>query len=278
MKLAVVIVMAQLIGSLQGVPGTARDEAITQVSGLPDAAVWAMLDSANWRGRDAAITGLEEAVPPRMHLLLEIGRKHPKLATRRTAMRAIGRTDIAGYCDSLSSFLGQDSDSVVLDAMVGRTDCQNVVVDPYLDDPDDDVRRRAYQLLVSMNQPRALAEAESALGDSHYGVRQLASAFLKQSGDDAIPLLKAAMKDTSRLRRSTALMTLGEVGEVGRVVLANSFGTSEWYDRVIAADGLGRIGGAQAVDSIELQILVETHPLVLVSLKRARTQALRERP
>lgn len=278
MKLAVVVAMAQLISSLQGVPGTARDEAIAQVSGLLDAAAWAVLDSANWRGRDAAITGMEEAVPPRMTLLLEIGRKHQKIATRRTAIRAIGRTGIAGYCDSLSSFLGQGSDSVVLDAMVGRKDCQNVVVDPYLEDPDDDVRRRAFQLLVSMNQPRALAESESALGDNHYGVRQVASGFLRQSGDDAIPVLRAAMKDTSRLRRSTALMTLGEIGEAGRAVLAKSFGTSEWYDRIIAADGLGRIGGAQALDSIESQILVETHPLVLVSLKRARTQALGERP
>lgn len=278
MSLVVVVAMAQLISSLQGVPGTARDEAIAQVSGLLDAAAWAVLDSANWRGRDAAITGMEEAVPPRMTLLLEIGRKHQKIATRRTAIRAIGRTGIAGYCDSLSSFLGQGSDSVVLDAMVGRKDCQNVVVDPYLEDPDDDIRRRAFQLLVSMNQPRALAESESALGDNHYGVRHVASGFLRQSGDDAIPVLRAAMKDTSRLRRSTALMTLGEIGEAGRAVLAKSFGTFEWYDRIIAADGLGRIGGAQAVDSIESQILVETHPLVLVSLKRARTQALGERP
>ena len=278
MKLAVVVAMAQLISSLQGLPGTARDEAIAQVSGLQDAAIWAVLDSANWRGRDAAITGMEEAVPPRMTLLLEIGRKHLKLATRRTAIRAIGRTGVAGYCDSLSSFLGQGSDSVILDAMVGRKDCQKSIVDPYLDDPDDDVRRRAFQLLVSTDPPGALAKSKSALGDNYFGVRQVASGFLRQSGQEAIPVLKAAMADTSRLRRSTALMTLGEIGHDGRAVLARSFGSSEWYDRIIAADGLGRIGGSQAVDSIVSQILVETHPLVLVSLKRARTQALRERP
>jgi HEAT repeat protein len=213
-----------------------------------------------------------------MTLLLEIGRKHLKLATRRTAIRAIGRTGVAGYCDSLSSFLGQGSDSVILDAMVGRKDCQKSIVDPYLDDPDDDVRRRAFQLLVSTDPPGALAKSKSALGDNYFGVRQVASGFLRQSGQEAIPVLKAAMADTSRLRRSTALMTLGEIGHDGRAVLARSFGSSEWYDRIIAADGLGRIGGSQAVDSIESQILVETHPLVLVSLKRARTQALRERP
>lgn len=269
MTFAVAMTIGSLISALEGLEHD-RDHAIEILSDTTTAVIQTVLDSANWRGRDAAVTALEQSDPPRVRLLIDVARHHSKIATRRSAIRALGGVGPVGTCDSLRTMFGQGSDSVILDVMGSRLDCQVSHIEPFLNSDDHDVRRRSFVAFSGLDRSAALSIATEWLGDSHHGVRQVVSTFLVGEGKAGAAAIARSMDDLEGVGKTAALDILGEVGGERAVrILSTAISDPVWVHRRAAADGLARIGSNASLRQVQERRLVEPHPLVLEALEQA---------
>jgi HEAT repeat protein len=267
--LAIILVMAGLIASLQGLPGSDRLLAIAAVSDTTDVGVLDLLKTVDWRGRDAIMKSLEQAEPPRVALLLEVSRTHPKIATRRSAIRGLGRVGKDGICDTLNTMFGEGNDSVILDVMSDRDDCNAAYVSPFLMSTDPDARRCAFKAVSVFDRKAAISASFDGLGDAHHGVRHAVGSFLADEGAGALPILQDALGDRLDLRRATALRVLGRIGPEGLPLLESAVYTGDWRDRMTAVGALAQIPDSASKLVLETRLRVETHPRVVEALNEA---------
>jgi HEAT repeat protein len=266
---AVAITIGSLISALEG-QGPDRDRAIEMLSDTTSVVIRTVLDSANWRGRDAAVTALGQSEPPRVRLLIDVARHHPKISTRRSAIRGLGGVGPVGTCDSLATMFGQGSDSVILDVMGSRQDCQVSDIEPFLNSNDPDVRRRAFVAFSRLDPGAALLVSTEWLGDSHHGVRRVVSTFLVGEGMAGAEVIARSVDDLEGVGKTTALNILGELGGEQAVrILSTAISDPAWVHRRAAADGLARIGSNASLRRVRERRLAESHPLVLEALERA---------
>lgn len=270
--IAVALTLSALFSALEGV-APSREAAIDSLAVKPDAVLVSTMDSVNWRGRDAVVTAMERSTPPRIDLLIRVAREDERVATRRTAIRSLGRVGPAGTCDTLLSMVGTGSDAVVLDAVRGRSDCQAAMIAPFVADVDRDVRRRAFLAVAELDPDASVDTAVRLLDDPDHGVREAASSFLATRGPEVVPAIGVALPDLEGVGRTTALRLLGVLHtDESAALLGRALASRAWQDRRAAAVGLGRIRDPAHLAALKSRAKIETHPLVKETLTEAIVQ------
>ena len=266
MTIAAAIAAGSLITALEGV-GPVREQAIDSLASKGKDVATSVLDSVNWRGRDAVVSALERAKPPAMQKLLEIARDYDKIATRRAAIRSLGKVGPPGTCDSLTAMFGSGSDAVILDALSGRTDCRRDDIAGFLDAEDRDSRRRAFVAYSQLDRPGAFRVAVSKLEDPDHSVRHVAAAFLVGMGGEAVHAIEASLSELDTTARTAALMVLGRIpGQRSEAILVSSLSEVYWPHRRASAIGIGKIGRAEHLDLLRDRLGREQHPIVVEAL------------
>ena len=256
-----------LISILQGV-SPEREGAIDALTDSSDAAIAQVLDTANWRGRDAAIEALERSDPPRVAYLLSLARNGRELATRRSAIRSLGRVGLAGFCDSMLVLFGSGSDAVVLDAIKGTRDCQRESIVPHLTSTDRDSRRRALQALAALDARSTVEAAVQGLNDSDHGVRAVSQRLLRDGVVDAVEEISRKYSGFSVTGKATALAVLGSIGGTrADALVTEALRAAPWSIRLAAVRALDESGGGQ--EALKSLMTTEKHPLVAGALKDA---------
>ena len=269
MTVAAALSIAGLVTLLQGV-GPERESAIDALADSSEHVIVAVLEGVNWRGRDGVVASLERATPPRVEMLTELSLSHPKLATRRSAIRALGRVGAEGTCAKLVEMLGQGSDAVILDAMRGRSDCRAEFFRKFLDSNDRDSRRRAFLGLTEMDPDEAGERAVSLLGDQDHGVRYAASTFLVKHLDRAIGRVVESMSGFDQVGRLTALELLGRSTDAQAAgVLEATLNSKRWPERRMAALSIGANGGTGSLKLLKSALDRETHVLVREAMQKS---------
>jgi HEAT repeat protein len=261
--------MAELIASLQGLQGSDRALAIAVVSDTTDTVVRDLLKTVDWWGRDAIVKSLEQANPPRGALILEVARTHPKIATRRSAIRGLGRVGKKGMCNTLNTMFGEGNDSVILGVMSDRDDCDAAYVSPFLMSTDPDARRHAFNAVSVIDRKAAISASFDGLGDAHHGVRHAVGSFLADEGAGALAILQDALGDSLDLRRSTALRVLGLIGSEGLPLLESAIYNGDWRDRLAAVDALVQSADSASKLVLKTRLQVESHPRVVEALNHS---------
>jgi HEAT repeat protein len=262
------ISIAVSIAALQGI-GDLREQAIDELSRGTDDRIEAVLDSVDWRGRDAVVMAMERSRPPRIEMMLNIAMRHPEIAVRRTAIRSLGRVGPVGTCDSLLALLGKGSDAVVLDAITGRDDCRKEAIAPFLDAEDQDSRRRALMAYHHLDASRARGVAGERLGDRAYSVREAASGILRGTLA-SVEVIENHLDRLDDVGKTTALFALGKLpGTRSEHLLTQALSSQWWPHRNAGAVGLGHMGSPKHLDSLTARLGVEGHPIVRDALIRA---------
>jgi tetratricopeptide (TPR) repeat protein len=121
-------------------------------------------------------------------------------------------------------------------AQRGETQSESLSVKQLVEDveknPDAKARRRAIQLLATLEAPQLLSTFAKGLQDSDYGVRVIAIREVgRLGGKDAAPLVRRfAREDPHRLVRGAACATLAEVGDRDAFgALVDALSDSETY-------------------------------------------------
>ena len=269
MRFMLIFTMGELIASLQGFQGSDRALPNGAASDTTDVVVRDLLKTLDWRGRDAIVKSLAQADPPRGALIMEVARTHPKIATRRSAIKWLGRVGEEGICDTLNTMFGDGNDSVILDAMSNRDDCDAAYVSPFLMSTDPDARRHAFNTVSVIDRKSAISVSFDGLGDAHHGVRSAVGSFLADEGGEALAILQGALSDSLDLRRSTALRVLRLIGSEGLSLLESAIYNGDWRDRLAAVDALAQSADSASKLVLERRLQVESHPRVVEALNHA---------
>lgn len=259
--------IASLIAALDGV-GPERERAIEALADTTMPVVEAVIDSAGYRGRDGAVESLARREPAAIDRLAEIARLHPKTATRRSAIRHLGKT--AGSCDLLATLFGSGDDSVVLAAMAEREDCRLEAIAPFLSSTDHDARRRALVAYAASGGDVTKLAVER-LTDPHHGVREAAGRLLVSAGEDGVTAIVAAIERLGGVGLTRGIRVLGEIGGAkAEVVLTEVLKTGDRVHRRAAAEAIARTGSADALPVVRARLAADPDGLVKEALLAAQ--------
>ncbi len=116
---------------------------------------------------------------------------------------------------------------------------------------DYEVREKAAKNLGETKDPKAVEPLIKALNDEDYGVRKTAAIALGKIGDaKAVEPLINLFYDKESIVIKAALAALTKIGEPSIEPLARILRTGSTRLKMIAADGLGSIGGSRATDAL----------------------------
>lgn len=137
-------------------------------------------------------------------------------------VKAIGMMGANTATDSLIEYLENGEISRRLEyalletfGRISAVAASELIRNRYLVSPDPDIRRLAVDTLGTLGDTNSIEAVESALNDSHWGVRVAALHVLgKLGGIKEIPFLMEAIKDPDPMVRKHAILTLGDIRSV----------------------------------------------------------------
>ena len=183
---------ALLLSVLGGADEEAREVEISRLAAEGSDAIPVLkevLENGRWRARQAAIETLGRVGGPAIPALMSTARHHPQVDGRRLSIRVLGRLLDKEGCDSLLS-LGRMAERGVVATALGTPPCGPSVIEPFLSDPDPDVRRRAiesYTMALAVNPESGnLEPIVGLLSDSHRMVKEAAVVSLVKSNPDTL--------------------------------------------------------------------------------------------
>ena len=265
------VAFALLLSVLGGVDEVAREAEVSRLVGQGEAAIpmlTEVLGIGRWRARQVAVDALERVGVPAIPVLMSTARHHPQMDGRRLAIRSLGRLLGRAGCDSLRRF-GQTSDRGTAVTALGATPCRPSYIEPFLSDPDPDVRRRAVDSFAKANVAYSdSGDTESVirlLYDPNRMVREAAATSLAQSNPDALVNALRTVRGRSRV----ALIRTIEGNWHDRFVdpMVALMRSASWSEQVAIVDVLGaRERGRIALAEVDARRL---HPYVKSRLERA---------
>ena len=178
---------ALLLSVLGGADEEAREVEISRLAAEGSDAIPVLkevLENGRWRARQAAIETLGRVGGPAIPALMSTARHHPQVDGRRLSIRVLGRLLDKEGCDSLLS-LGRMAERGVVATALGTPPCGPSVIEPFLSDPDPDVRRRAIESHMESSGLNALPIV-GLLSDSHRMVKEAAVVSLVKSNPDTL--------------------------------------------------------------------------------------------